>query len=154
VTEEPEAPGASGDDPSIPDDEVLYRRLSYDNGDWVVRHLVTGERVRPTSGAFNPDPDGVSVYRQSRLLALTPPLSAADLVVSPENIVVSFTVSDVRSIRLGVRDDQWPQDVPDLAHPRNAAHALIVGLNELGKSVRRKQQGKLANVPSMKFVHG
>lgn len=154
MTEEPEEPGVLGDDPGISNDEVLYRRLSYDNGDWIVRHSVTGERVRPASGAFNPDPDGVSVYRQSRLLALSPPLSAADLVVSPENVVVGFTVSDVRSIRLGVRDDPWPQDVPDPAHPRNAAHALIVGLNQLSKSARIKRQRKLAHVASMKFVHG
>lgn len=142
------------DDHDIPDDEILYRRLSYDNGDWVLRHSGTGERVRPTSGAFNPDPDGVSVYRRTVLLSQTPPLGPGDLVVSPENVVVGFTVSDVRKILLGVRNDPFPSDVPDPDHPRNAAHTLITGLNELGKSARINQQKKLAKVPSMEFVYG
>ncbi len=154
MTQGPEPPALPDDDPNIPDDEVLYRRLSYDNGAWVVKHAVTRQRVRPTSGAFNPDPDGVSVFRHACLLALLPPLGPSDLVVSPENVVVGFTVGDVRSLNLGVKDDPWPIDVPDPDHPRNAAHALIIGLNGLGRNARSRQQKLLAEVPSMKFVHG
>lgn len=137
---EPEQPALPEDDLGIPNDEILYRRLSYDNGDWIVRHLVTKQRVRPTSGAFNPDPDGLSVYRDTRLLVLVPPLGPADLVAGPESVVVGFTVGDVRSLRLGVKDDPWPVDVPDPEHPRNSAHALITGLNALGKNARIRQQ--------------
>lgn len=141
------------DDPGIPDEEILYRRLSYDNGDWVTRHPVTGER-RPVSGAFQSDGDGLSVFRHSLLLANDPPLGARDVVVDPQNLVVGFTVADVRSISLGVMDDPWPKDVRDPDHPRYGAHALILGLNGLSKSARIKQQRRLATLPSMKFVHG
>jgi hypothetical protein len=72
VTDASSPAPVAGDDPSIPGDEVLYRRLSYDNGDWVVRNLITGERVRPASGAFKPDEDGVSVFRKSILLQSHP----------------------------------------------------------------------------------
>jgi hypothetical protein len=39
-----------------------------------------------------------------------------------------------------VRDDPWPQGIQDEYHPRNAAHALIVGWNEISKSARKKYQ--------------
>jgi hypothetical protein len=151
-TEESE-PASPADDPDIPDEEILYRRLSYDNGDWVTTHPVTGER-RPVSGAFQPDYDGLSVFRRSLLLANDPPLSARDVMVDPQNLVVGFTVGDVRSINLGVIDDPWPKDVRDPDHPRYGAHALILGLNGLSKGARIKQQRRLATLPSMRFVHG
>ena len=145
-----ESPGIDSD---IRDEEILYRRLSYDTGDWVVRAAVTHERVRPASGAFTPDADGVSVYRDSRLHALVPSLGPSDLVVAAENVVVGFAAGDVRSIKLDVRDDPWPQDVRDREHPRNAAHALIIGWNGLGSNERRRRQKLLAELPSMRFVH-
>src|SRR6266536_1392058 len=51
-----------------------------------------------------------------------------------DDIVVGFTVADVRQLRLGVRDDPWPKDVLDPEHPRYAAHALVVGLERLGRN--------------------
>lgn len=141
------------DDPDIPSDEILYRRLSYDGGQWVVLHQVTGER-RASSGGFTPDTDGVSVFRRTLLGALDPPLGPADVALRPDDVVVGFTVGDVRSLRLGVIDDLWPKDVPDPDHPRYAAHALIVGLDDLGKKARIRTQKKLTVVPSMRFVRG
>jgi hypothetical protein len=142
------------DDPSIPGEEILYRRLSYDSDQaWVVRDLITGQRVKPTSGAFKPDADGVSVFRRSLLAELEPPLAAADLVVAPENAVVGFTVEDLRSLLLGVRDDQWPEDVRDPKNPIYAAHALIKGLSELSTKERRRRQKQLSELPSMTFAH-
>jgi hypothetical protein len=67
---------------------------------------------------------------------------------------VGFSVDDVRALDLGVRDDAWPEDVLDPKHPRYAAHALIVGLEALGKNARIKRQQKLAESQSMSFVHG
>ena len=59
--------GTSGpdplDDPDIPDSDALYRRLSDSGPSMVAVDLETGER-RPTSGAFKPDDDGVSVFRR------------------------------------------------------------------------------------------
>ncbi len=155
MTEQPEesAP-VEDDDPSIPDDEILYRRLSFDGGDWVLRDRISGERVRPVSGGFDPDTDGVSVFRRDILLKLEPPLGPADVALRPDDIVVGFTVADVRQLRLGVRDDPWPKDVLDPEHPRYAAHALVVGLERLGRNARTKRQRKLTTVPSMEFVNG
>jgi hypothetical protein len=154
VTEQPEhSTSAEDDDPEIPNEEILYRRLSYAGGEWVVRHQVTGER-RASSGGFTPDTDGISVFRRTLLRALEPPLGPADVALRPDDVVVGFSVSDVRSLSLGVRDDLRPKDVPDPDHPRYAAHALIVGLDGLGRNARINKQKKLAGVPSMTFVNG
>jgi hypothetical protein len=145
---------AADDDPNIPGEEVVYRRLAYDDDSaWVVRDQITGERVKPASGAFNPDPDGVSVFRRSVLAEQDRPLGPANLVVDPRNSVVGFTVEDLRSIWLGVRDDPWPTDVSDPKNPIYAAHALIKGLNELGRNQLKKRRKALSELPSMTFVH-
>lgn len=154
MTEGPELLLPPEDDTSIPDEEILYRRLSFDGGDWVVRHLVSGERIRPSSAGFDPDTDGVSVFRRSVLLGLDPPLGPAAVALRPSDIVAGFTVADVRSLSLGVRDDQWPKDVEDPDHPRYAAHALITGLDGLGRNARRRRQKQLTEVPSMHFAYG
>lgn len=145
---------AAEDDPHIRDDEILFRRLIYDDDDaWVVRDQITGKRVKPASGAFNPDPDGVSVFRHSILAGHNPALGPADLVVDPRNSIVGFTVEDLRSIQLGVKDDQWPQDVSDPKNPIYEAHALIKGLNQLGINQLKKRRKRLSELPSMAFVH-
>ena len=149
MTEQSEQFQPPEDDPNIPDDEILFRRLSYDGGAWVAIRKDTGAR-RPSSAGFDPDTDGLSVFRQAVLLAQDPPLGPADV----GEIVAGFTVADVRSLRLGVKDDPWPKDVQDPDHPRYAAHALITGLVELGRSPRRRRQKELVEVPSMRIVHG
>lgn len=140
---------APGDDANIPDNEALYRRLSDDSPNMVVVDALSGVR-RPSSGAFKPDDDGVSVYRESVLQGRG--LTAADVVVRPGNLVVSLPVRAVRAISLGVSDDPWPRDIPDPDHPRNAAHALIIGWDGLGKSARRQRQRALSELPSLRFV--
>lgn len=137
------------DDPSIPGDEVLYRRLSFDGGAWVTPR----EPVRPSSGGFDPDTDGVSVFRRALLLHQNPPLGPSDVALRPGDILVSFTVADVRALQLGVRDDPWPKDVPDPDHPRYVAHALITGLEGLGRNPRARLQKRLATVGSMELVY-
>lgn len=115
--------------------------------------LLTGER-RPSTGVFRvkPDEDGVSVYREQLLHAAG--LTAADVVAAPQNLVVSLAVGDIRSlVPLDVRDDRWPQDVPEPEHPRNGAHALIVGWAGLTKSQRKERQHGLVTAPSLRFVY-
>ena len=154
MTEHPEEHSpVEDDDPDISGAEILYRRLSFDGGAWVLRDS-SGEIVRPVSGGFDPDTDGVSVFRRDILLQLDPPLAPADVALRPTDIVVGFTVADVRQLELGIKSDPWPKDVHDPDHPRYAAHALIVGLDALGKNGRIKRQRKLAVVPSMTFVNG
>jgi len=144
-------PSPTADDASIPNTDDVYRRLS-DSGPNMVRvDLETGER-RPSSGAFRPDADGVSVYRRSVLEEGG--LGASDVVRNPWNLVVSVNVGEVRSIELGVRDDAWPADIVEPTHPRNAAHALITGLERLGKSRRVRRQRDLVELPSVAIVVG
>lgn len=143
-------PAPSEDDPRIPNDESVYRRLSDGGPSMIAVDLKTQER-RPTSGAFKPDDDGVSVYRKSKLAAAA--LTAADLVRAAQNVVVSLDVGEIRSLaQLGVHDDAWPGDVDDPEHPRNGAHALIVGWNGLGKNQRIERQRALTRLPSLRFV--
>lgn len=147
-TEAPENPAAR-----VPDDDAVYRRLSDSSPAMVFVDPLTGDR-RPSTGAFRikPGEDGVSVYREQLLTAAG--LTAADVVTTPLNLVVSLAVTDVRAISpLDVRDDRWPRGVPDPTHPRNGAHALIVGWHGLGKNARRERQLKLVNAPSLTFVH-
>lgn len=77
------------DDPDIPNEEILYRRLSYDGGAWVVTDQLTGVR-RASSGGFTHDTDGVSVFRQTLLGALDPPLGPADVALRPDDVVVGL----------------------------------------------------------------
>ncbi len=141
---------AAGDDPAIADADSVYRRLSDSRPPMLVIDFVTHER-RPSSAAFRVDSDGVSVYRRSKLDAAG--LTAADLVRLPQNVVVSLVVGEIRSLaKLGIRDDPWPPDSDDPGHPRNGAHALIVGWNGLSRSQRRERQKTLARLPSLSLV--
>ncbi len=137
------------DDPAIPSSDALYRRLSDSGPNMVAVDLETGER-RPTSGAFKPDEDGVSVYRRGLLSAAG--LGPDDIVRKPWNLVVSVDVGDIRSIGLGARDDPWRPDLDEPEHPRNAAHALITGLERLSRGQRRRCQKDLVALPSITFV--
>jgi hypothetical protein len=153
VTEQSERPKSDADDLSIPDDEIVYRRLSYSGGAWVQRDS-DGKLLRPVSGGFQPDDDGLSVFRRSILQAQQPPLGPDLVALRSGDIVVGFTVGDVRTLHLGVRDDAWPQDVMDPDHPRYVAHALIVGWHSLGKKRRIAIQKQLCVAASMDFVLG
>jgi hypothetical protein len=110
---------------------------------------VTGRR-RPSSGAFQPDDDGISVYRDAILRSNG--LSPDDIRKFPWNLVVGVGVADLRTIALDVRDDPWPTDIDEPDHPRNAAHALIVGFTGLSRNERRKRQQALVQLASVDFV--
>jgi hypothetical protein len=140
---------ATDDDPSIPSDELLYRRIPQGTSNFVAIDQITGAR-KPSSGVFKPDTDGISVYRHTMLLENG--LGPSDLVRQPLNLIVSVTVEDVRSLDLGVHDDAWPCDADEPNHLRNATHALIVGMAKMGKNERIRTQKKLASLPSIKFV--
>lgn len=129
-------------------DEVLYRLLF---PSWVSVDQITGER-RPTSAAFEPDDEGLSIYRETILIEHG--LGASDLTRSPSDPVVGFTAADVRSLGLRVIPDAWPKDVPDLTHPKHAAHALIRGLEQLGRNPQLRKRRELAKMSSLKFVQG
>lgn len=130
------------DDLSILDQEALYRRVFDDGPNMIAIDTVTGVR-RPTSGVFQPDRDGVSVYRESKLRDVG--LGPQDVKISASNRVVSVRAGEVRALdSLGVVDDPWPRDIPDACHQRNGAHALIAGWDGLGTGARRRHQRQLA----------
>jgi hypothetical protein len=139
-------------DPGIPDEDSVLRRLSDSGPNMVVVDQLTGAR-RPSSGAFKPDVDGVSVYRRSRLVAKR--LTEADLVRAPQNLVVELGIGEIRCLaRLDVKDDPWPADtLVEPRHPRQAAHALIVGWDGLSRGEKRARQQTLAALPSLRFVY-
>jgi hypothetical protein len=140
-----------GTDSIISDDEIVFRRLSDSSPNMVAIDAITGVR-RPTSGAFKPDDDGVSVYREAKLLIAG--LGVADVVRNTLNLVVGLKVGEVRAVQpLDVQDDAWPPDINESDHPRNAAHALITGWDGLTRGERRQRQQALTKVPSLQFVY-
>jgi hypothetical protein len=142
--------GISGDDPNVPDSEIVYRWLSKPVN-CLVKDEATGES-RVSSMAFAPDSDGLSVYRHTVLEqeGLTP---ITGLVRADSNVIISLNVGDIRSRELGIRDDANPPDVMDPEHPRHKAHALVVGWDGLGKKARIRRQQALARMPSVTVLH-
>lgn len=137
------------DDSTIPNSDTLYHRLSHRGADFLLIDAATGES-RPSSGAFKPDPDGLSVYRREILHQHG--LSAADVAVDrATNAVVGFDVAEARSLNLGVIDDPWPADSD--GHPRDAAHALVKGLYELSKNQQLRCRRALTKLPSMRIAY-
>lgn len=132
-----------GDDPSIDNAEVLYRRISnVGQASFMIIDEKTGAR-RPTSALFRPDKDGLSVYLDSVLRRHG--LTETAVLTRPESGVLSLTAQDVRDEELGVAADPWPAETDDRTHKRNAAHALIVGLVPLSKSqLKLKQRALIA----------
>lgn len=138
---------------TVPDEDAVLRRLSDNSPAMVYVDPLTGAQ-RPSTGAFalKRGEDGVSVYGEQLLTAAG--LGVRDVVVAPSNLVVRLTVGDVRAAPpLDVRNDLWPTDVPDPRHPRNGAHALIVGWDGLGKNPRKAAQRALVEAPSLSFIY-
>jgi hypothetical protein len=130
------------DDPEIPDDAVLYRRLPE-------YHLKLADDrdsgYRPTSNCFqDPDPNGVSVY----LAALLEGMGMGPEVVT-EGVgsglwgVAETTAGQARKAGFGVRPRPDPAAVEDL---RNPAHAELTGLL-VGKDGNR-QSKTLSKLPT------
>jgi hypothetical protein len=129
------------DDKSIDDADLLYRRIAT-SGDrnMLVIDEQTGEIGRVSSGAFALDEDGCSVYSHAALAQHD--LGPNDVSVAPQNLVVSVTAAEARTVHLGVRPDPWPAGHD--GHIRNAAHALIVNPSSLGDKKLRTARRFLA----------
>jgi hypothetical protein len=125
--------------------------LSKENPNQYAQDSVTGER-RPTSAAFKPKPgeDGLSVYRHAKLVAAG--LDAAAVALKPEHIVFGMKTDEVRSLELGVRDNPWPQGIPDADHPRNEAHALIVGWDCMSRGEATRRARELAKLAAARLA--
>lgn len=130
------------DDPSIENDEIVYRRIpNVAQSAFMVVDEGTGER-RPSTAIFRPDEDGVSVYRDSILRSYN--LDENALIRDPRNGVLSLTVGEIRAEKLGVASDAWPPS--NDPHDRDAAHALIVGMGDLTKGQRKEKRRALVQM--------
>lgn len=129
-------------DPSIPFDEVVYRRVRDDDANMVE----TDEGRQPSSAAFADDVDGMSVYLRSELerLGKVP----ADVVagLSGTYRVVALEVGAIRSLGLGVTADPNPADSD---HPCDPAHALVRYPDGLGKRARLRLQRELKAIAQL-----
>ena len=81
-------------------------------------------------------------------------VSPADLRTADDDLVYGLEVNDVRRLDLGVKADAWPPGIPDEAHLRNAARALIVGFTALSRTERKRKQSELVAAPSLRKVIG
>ncbi len=126
----------------MPAGDVLLRWLSDTLPNMLVRDARTGERT-PHKGAFKLDVDGISVYSDWARREVK--LSLASILKPPFNLLVRVPADSVRSIPgLSVVGDPWPDDIPDPDHPRNAAHALIKGVEAgIDKRTRRDRRDAL-----------
>jgi hypothetical protein len=102
----------------------------------------TGER-RPSSAAFKPNSDGLSVYCKRLLEEVN--LTPFDIRINESDNIFSLTVEQVRGQKpLGIRDDRWPKGIIEESHRRNNAHALIIGWQKLSSNQRKLIQRYLA----------
>src|SRR5436190_16920957 len=116
--------GALPDDPGVPNDEQLLRRIP-------PRHFFPDPnlgRLRPSTAAFEDDPDGspMSVFLASRLI------DVRDALVGHEGYALAAIPAGLaRDCKQAI----VPAPSPD-AHPAALAHALVVGKKP--KSVRNR----------------
>lgn len=124
------------DDPSIGNDELLYRYSpSIPHKHWTVVDQET-EEVQISIAALSWDDDGISCYR-NRILQQHG-LTWADVKREPKNGVFSLVVQDIRREMLGVAFDPWPE--ADEKHPRDVAHTLIVDCDMPRKANRAARE--------------
>ncbi len=127
-------------DPDIPDDEVLYRRVP----EWQIVDSEEASGKRLAGNAFlDPDPMGVSVFLRSELLRLR--LGPRDVLQGSPSTwgVAAITAGRARSEGFGVRKREDPT-AP--LHSCNPAHGELTGLRpgNQGKS----QAKRLARPPT------
>jgi hypothetical protein len=134
------------DDPSIGNDEVLYRYSpSIPHKNWTVVDQETKE-IQITLAALSWDDDGISCYRERILQEHG--LSWADTKREPRNGVFSLVVQHIRDELLGVAFDPYPETGD--GHPRDAAHTLIVDCG-LPKKQNKDARERLA--VGAKIIH-
>jgi hypothetical protein len=140
---------AADNDSSIPDSEVLYRRVPGSDDISTTWDHNQG-RLRPSSAAFDDDVDGMSVFLLSVIekLGLT---AAAVIDGHPGYLVAGLIAGSVRAEGMGVIPDPDPANAPP--HPCNPAHALVTTGHMSGKA-RRKAARNIAKIAELIDVQG
>jgi hypothetical protein len=134
------------DDPSIANDEVLYRYSpSIPHKYWTVIDQET-QQIYITLAALSWDDDGISCYRE--LILGQYGLDWSDVKRERKNGVFSLVVQDIRDQQLGVAFD--PNPGTEKPHPRDVAHTLIVDCG-LPKKLNKRAREVLAR--RAKIVH-
>lgn len=112
---------AAGPNESVAEDDILCRRVR-NQPSFLPTDPLTG-LIRVSSGAFQPDEDGLSVYLLSVLNSAG--LDEGAVRTRPDDVIVGLRASVVRRLDLQVRRDPVLDSVP--WHPRDDAHALVTG---------------------------
>lgn len=119
----------------VDDNETLLRRIpDLGRADFSPVDLATEER-RLSSGAFTPDDDGISLYREA--LPSRAGLKARAVVRHPLNAVACLPTLAVRGMKLDVVPDPQPATSADPDFRLGMTHALIVGFASPASRGRR-----------------
>lgn len=134
-------------DPTIPDDECLYRRVPRKPDYYLQRDLETGE-MRLGRAAFQFDDDGMSVYRHA--LIFENELTASQIRRNESNDLWRFTAGAARKLSVGVVDDPDENDLPI-----GAAHASVRGFPDFRPAEKKARRTiALGLVAAAEFVPG
>lgn len=131
-------------------DELLRRIPSLANEDFYAVNTMTGEKFF-TSACFKlrPGETGLSIF--SKTIVERVQLSYADVCRNPMNAVASLSGSEPPQRGLRTEPDPWPKDAPEPEHLRNAAHALINGIDALPKPQRNQIARDLAKAAKLVY---
>lgn len=142
---------------SIDNSDAVIRRIAHTRPDMMTTDRITGKR-RPSSGAFKPDVDGVSVYSRDGLGKCG--LEPSAVRRNEENALATVPVSQITHLafdripgaKLTVVGDPWPEhENPIHKHARDAAHCLIQGMEGLSTGERKAFQTELAKLSVVSF---
>lgn len=131
-------------------DQLLRRIPSLDDGNFYAVNTETGER-NLSSAAFKlrRDETGLSIFSNTIVERLE--LSHADLCRKPHNAIAALPGSEPPSRGLRTEPDPWPVDAPEPEHLRNAAHAVINGIDALGQGEQKRVARDFAKIA--RLVH-
>jgi hypothetical protein len=131
-------------------DQLLRRIPSLENEQFYAVNTATGERYFSSSCfKLRPDETGLSIFSETIIKRLE--LTYADVCRKPHNAVASLPGSEPPRRGLRTEPDPWPEDAPEPEHPRNAAHAVINGIDALTKPDQRQLARDFAKIA--KLVH-
>lgn len=127
--------------------EILHRRI-YRTPQQLVIDQETRRVTGPTSAAFEPDDDGLSVYLESRLTILG--LGPKDTRINSSQVVAALDEPVLRLHSLELKPD--PELIED-PQPAGQAHALVQGWPSSRKGAKKVAR-ELARASRCSFPEG
>lgn len=131
-------------------DQLLRRIPSLEDEQFYAVNTETGER-HFSSACFKlrSDETGLSIFSETIMERLE--LTYLDLCRKPYNAVAAIPGSEPPKRGLRTEPDPWPEDAPEPEHLRNAAHAVINGIDALAKSAQKQLARDFAKIA--RLVH-